>query len=73
MEFEWDPRKAESNLKKHGDSFTEAAADDLRPSYDLTSLKGGVRGKYVKRFQAWTKPVLLSWNVEPTFPDDQHS
>ena len=24
MEFEWDPRKAESNLKKHGVSFTEA-------------------------------------------------
>ena len=24
MEFEWDPRKAEINLKKHGVSFTEA-------------------------------------------------
>jgi len=24
MEFEWDPRKAEYNLKKHGVSFTEA-------------------------------------------------
>lgn len=23
-EFEWDPRKAESNLKKHGVSFVEA-------------------------------------------------
>ena len=26
MEFEWDPRKAESNLKKHGVSFPEAAS-----------------------------------------------
>ncbi|HBE83002.1 MAG TPA: BrnT family toxin [Pyrinomonadaceae bacterium] len=24
MEFEWDPRKAEANFKKHGVSFTEA-------------------------------------------------
>ena len=24
MEFEWDPRKAEINIKKHGVSFTEA-------------------------------------------------
>jgi uncharacterized protein len=25
MEFEWDPKKAERNLKKHGVSFKEAA------------------------------------------------
>ena len=25
MEFEWDPQKAASNLRKHGVSFTEAA------------------------------------------------
>lgn len=25
MEFEWDPRKAKSNLRKHGVSFEEAA------------------------------------------------
>lgn len=25
MEFEWDPRKAESNVRKHGVSFEEAA------------------------------------------------
>jgi hypothetical protein len=25
MEFEWDPNKAESNLRKHGISFSEAA------------------------------------------------
>jgi len=25
MDFEWDPRKAESNLAKHGVEFTEAA------------------------------------------------
>ena len=25
MDFEWDPRKAETNLRKHGVSFNEAA------------------------------------------------
>lgn len=32
MQFEWDPRKARSNLRKHGVSFDEAATvflDDL--------------------------------------------
>jgi len=32
MNFEWDPRKAEANLRKHGVSFTEAGTvlgDDL--------------------------------------------
>jgi len=26
MKFEWDPRKAENNLRKHGVSFDEAAS-----------------------------------------------
>lgn len=37
MEFEWDQRKAESNLKKHGVSFQEAATvfgDTLSITFD---------------------------------------
>jgi len=30
-------------------------SDDLRLEYDLSKLKGGVRGKYAKRFQKGTK------------------
>ncbi len=36
MEFEWDPLKAEDNLKKHGVDFTEAAtvfSDPLSITY----------------------------------------
>ena len=35
MEFEWDPRKARSNLRKHGVSFEEAATvfDDPLAAY----------------------------------------
>ena len=29
--------------------------DELRPEYDLSKLKGAVRGKYAKRFQKGTK------------------
>jgi len=47
------------------------SADDLRPEYDLSKLKGGVRGKYAKRFQKGTNLVLLSPDVAKYFPDEQ--
>jgi len=46
-------------------------SDDLRPEYDLSKLKGGVRGKYAKRFQKGTNLVLLSPDVAKYFPDEQ--
>ena len=45
--------------------------DDLRPEYDLSKLKGKVRGKYASRFKEGTNVVLLSPDVAPYFPDDQ--
>ena len=47
------------------------SADDLRPEYDLSKLKGGVRGKYAKRFQKGTNLILLSPDVAKYFPDEQ--
>lgn len=43
---------------------------DLRPEYDLSKLKGGVRGKYAKRFRQGSNLVLLSPEVAPYFPDE---
>ena len=43
--------------------------DDLRPEYDLTKLKGGVRGKYYERAQAGTNLVLLEPDLAKAFPD----
>ena len=43
--------------------------DDLRPEYDLSQLKGGVRGKYFKRATAGTTLVLLEPDVAEAFPD----
>ena len=45
--------------------------DDLRPEYDLAQLKGGVRGKYAKRFQQGTNLILLSPDVARYFPDER--
>jgi len=45
--------------------------DDLRPVYDLSKLKGGVRGKYAKRFQQGTNLILLSPDVARYFPDER--
>ena len=45
--------------------------DELRAEYDLTTLKGGVRGKYAARFKAGTNLVLLSPDVAEYFPDEQ--
>src|SRR5579859_2027416 len=37
--------------------------DELRGEYDLSELKGGVRGKYIARYRAGTNLVLLSPDV----------
>jgi hypothetical protein len=43
--------------------------DEMRPEYDLSQLKGKVRGKYVERYQAGTNLVLLESDVKAAFPD----
>ncbi len=45
--------------------------DELRREYDLSRLKGGVRGKYTARYKAGTNLVLLSPDVAEHFPDDR--
>lgn len=45
--------------------------DELRDEYDLTKLGDGVRGKYLKRYQAGTNLVLLSPDVAAYFPDEK--
>jgi hypothetical protein len=42
--------------------------DELRPEYDETVLKNGIRGKYVQRYQAGTNVVVLAPDVAAVFP-----
>ena len=44
--------------------------DELRAEYDLAQLQGGVRGKYVQRYDEGTNLVLLAPDVAEVFPDD---
>ncbi|HUY15504.1 MAG TPA: hypothetical protein VMX16_18015 [Terriglobia bacterium] len=46
--------------------------DELRPEYDLRQLlKGGVRGKYAKRYHAGTNLVLLDSDVRKAFRSER--
>jgi hypothetical protein len=50
---------------------TEPNDDDLRPEYDLSKLKRGVRGKYLERYRAGTNLALLAPDVRSAFPTDE--
>lgn len=53
-------------MKKH----TDERNDELRPEYDLRQwLKGGIRGKYAKRYHAGTNLVPLDPDVRRIFRD----
>lgn len=54
------------NLMKNVESEDE---DDLRPEYDFSQMKGGVRGKYVERYRQGTNLVLLDPDIAAAFPD----
>ena len=43
--------------------------DQLRPEYDLSQLKGGVRGKYYREARAGTNLVLIEPELADVFPD----
>lgn len=45
--------------------------DELRPEYDLTKLKGGVRGKYHQRALTGTNLVLIEPELAEVFPDTE--
>jgi hypothetical protein len=45
--------------------------DELRREYDLSELKGAVRGKYLKRYREAMNLVLLSPDVAKHFRDDR--
>jgi hypothetical protein len=45
--------------------------DDLRPEYDFSSLKGGVRGKYYRRCLAGTNIIRIAPDLARAFPTDE--
>ncbi len=45
--------------------------DELRPEYDETLLKDGIRGKYAKQYAAGTNIVRLEPDVAAAFPTEE--
>lgn len=45
--------------------------DELRPGYDETVLRDGVRGKYTQRYREGTNLVLLAPDMAAAFPTEQ--
>ena len=43
--------------------------DNLRREYDLSQLKGGVRGKYYRQAMAGTNLMLIEPELAEVFPD----
>lgn len=54
-------------MKKEMDNLD----DELRPEYDFANMKGGVKGKYVERYQAGTNLVLLDADIAEAFPTNE--
>ena len=48
---------------------TNKETNELRAEYDLSKLKGGVRGKYYERARAGTNLVLIEPDLTDVFPD----
>lgn len=45
--------------------------DELCPEYDLSKLKGGVKGKYASKYKAGTNLILLEPDVAEVFKDNE--
>lgn len=45
--------------------------DELRPDYDETLLKNGIRGKYAERYAAGTNIIKLDPDVVAAFPNEE--
>ncbi len=45
--------------------------DDLCPEYDLSQLKGGVRGKYYRQAVAGTNLMVIEPELASVFPDSE--
>lgn len=51
--------------------MADPMSDELRPEYDESLLKDGVRGKYADRYAAGTNIIRLASDVSAKFPDDE--
>ena len=64
-------RKVTKAERKQYEETPKKDKDELRPEYDLSQLKGGVRGKYYREATAGTNLVLIDPELASVFPDTE--
>jgi hypothetical protein len=47
------------------------STDTIRPEYDFSSMKGGIRGKHYERYKEGTNLVVLKPDVAEAFPTEE--
>jgi hypothetical protein len=52
-------------------TYKDEMNDELRPEYNLSQLKGGVRGKYSSRYKDGTNLIILAPDVAEIFKDNE--
>jgi len=50
---------------------SRTAKNGVRAEYDFGSMRGGVRGKYVKRLRESSNVVVIDPEVAKVFPNDE--
>ncbi len=50
--------------------MADAIEDEMRPEYDETVLKNGVRGKYASRYASGTNIIRIAPDVAEKFPNE---
>lgn len=68
MRNSWKKRHA-ANVRNMSEEIIKDTEDEMRPEYDISELKGRVRGKYVDRYRTGTNLVRLESDVQAAFPD----
>jgi hypothetical protein len=43
---------------------------EIRPEYDFSSMKGGIRGKYYEQYRRGSNVVLLDPDIAKAFPTE---
>ena len=64
-------RKQEDHVDCMKRESVSRIEEDMRAEYDLSQLRGGVRGKYYRRAAAGTNVVLIEPDLVSMFPNSE--
>jgi hypothetical protein len=62
MKYRTIVRHVKGDIMKKAETKEPTTIDDMRPEYDFSSRKGGVRGKYYKSYREGHKVIIQKEN-----------